>query len=153
MTRNRDSIPEATMNVIADTLARLVGIVCCTAADDQPEAIRAGRLVAAKQCIARRLADPDLCPADVAEQLAISVRALHLLFEPTGIGFIRYVQSRRLEECRMALLAHTDRPVTEIAFAWGFSSFSGFYRAFRGAFGMSPNELCIAARCVDYGLS
>ena len=141
LTRNWDSIPEASMATVADTLARLVGIACGAAAAEQPDAVRAGRLVEAKRHINQHLADPDLAPAKVAAALGIAVRSLHLLFEPTGSSFARYVLSRRLEECRGALLANPRRPVIDIAFAWGFSSLSGFYRAFQAAFGMSPSDL------------
>jgi AraC-like DNA-binding protein len=115
------------------------------AADAQPDAVRAGRLTDAKRYIDRHLADPDLSPAKVAAALGISVRALHLLFEPTGGSFARTVLRRRLEECRAALLANPTRPVTDIAFAWGFGSLSGFYRAFQAAFGLTPGDLRAAS--------
>ena len=66
LTRNWDSIPEATMGPVADTLARLIGIACGAAAAEQPDAVRAGRLAEAKRHIDRHLADPDLSPAGVA---------------------------------------------------------------------------------------
>ncbi|MGA3403289.1 MAG: helix-turn-helix domain-containing protein [Acetobacteraceae bacterium] len=141
VTRNWDSLSEAAMGPVAETLARLIGIACGAAAAQQPGAVRAGRLVEARQHIDRHLADPDLSPARVAAALSVSVRTLHGLFEPTGTSFARYVLRRRLEECRAALLASPTRPVIDIAFAWGFSSLSGFYRAFQAAFGMSPSEL------------
>jgi len=141
LTRHWDNIPDAAMGSIAETLARLVGIACGAAASDRSEAVRAGRLAEARQHIDRRLGDPELSPAGVAAALRVSVRALHLLFEPTGTSFGRYVTRRRLEECRAALLASPARPVTDIAFAWGFSTLSNFYRAFHAAFGMSPTEL------------
>jgi AraC-like DNA-binding protein len=141
LTRNWDSIPEQTMGPVADTLARLIGIACGATAEDQPDAIRTGRLVEAKQYVVRHLADPTLSPASVASALGFSVRALHLLFEPSGTSFARYVLRRRLEECRTALLGNPARAVTDIAFAWGFSSLSGFYRAFQAEFGVSPGAL------------
>ncbi|MGA3401183.1 MAG: helix-turn-helix domain-containing protein [Acetobacteraceae bacterium] len=141
LTRNWDSISEVTMGSVADTLARLIGIACGAVAAEQSDAVRAGRLVEAKRYIDRHLADPDLLPASVAASLGISVRTLHALFEPTGTSFARYVLRRRLEECRTALLGNPRRAVTDIAFAWGFSSLSGFYRAFHAAFGMSPGDL------------
>ena len=146
LTRNWDSIPEATMGPVTDTLARLIGIACGAAAADQPDAVRAGRLTEAKRHIDHRLADPDLSPSGVAAYLGISVRTLHLLFEPTGGSFARYVLRRRLEECRAALLATPARPVIDIAFAWGFSSLSCFYRGFQAAFGLSPGDLRAASR-------
>jgi len=146
LTQNWDSIPEPTMGPVTDTLARLIGIACGAVADEQPDAVRTGRLVEAKQYIVRHLADPDLSPASVASSLGISVRTLHALFEPTGTSFARYVLRRRLAECRTALLSNPARAVTDIAFAWGFSSLSGFYRAFQAAFGMSPGDLRAAPR-------
>jgi AraC-like DNA-binding protein len=145
MTRNREFISETIMEPVTDTLARLIGIACGMAAEAQPEAVRAGRLTEAKRYIDWHLTDPDLSPAKVAAALGISVRALHLLFEPAGGSFARTVLRRRLDECRAALLANHARPVTDIAFAWGFGSLSGFYRAFQAAFGLTPGDLRAAS--------
>jgi AraC-like DNA-binding protein len=119
LTRNWDNIPETAMGAVTDTLARLIGIACGAAAGAPPDAVRASRLVEAKRYIDRHLVDPDLSPASAAAALGISVRAVHLLFEPTGTGFARHVLHRRLEECRAALLRDATRPVTDIAFALG----------------------------------
>ena len=146
LTRHWDDIPEAAIGPIAETLARLIGIACGAAATEQPDAVRAGRLVEAKRHIDRHLGDPDLSPTSVAAALGIGVRTLHLLFEPTGTSFARHVLRRRLEECRTALLSCPTRAVTDIAFGWGFSNLSTFYRAFQAAFGMRPGDLRAAAR-------
>jgi AraC-like DNA-binding protein len=146
LTHNWDELSEAEMGPIADTLGRLIGIVCGAAADAQPDAVRAGRLAEAMRFIDRHLADPDLSPAGVATALRISVRTLHAAFEQSGTSFARHVARRRLEECRAALLGNKGRAVTDIAFAWGFSSLSGFYRAFHAAFGMTPGDLRAVGR-------
>ncbi len=149
LTRSWDGISDAAMGPVADTLGRLIGIACGAAAEGQSDAVRAGRLAEVKRYIGRRLADPELSPASAAAALRISVRTLHLLFEPTGTTFARYVARQRLEECRAALLGNPARAVTDVAFAWGFSSLSGFYRAFQGAFGMSPCDLRAASQSGD----
>jgi AraC-like DNA-binding protein len=141
LNRNWDSIPETAMARVTDTLCRLIGIACGASMEEQPDAVRAGRLVEAKRHIELHLADQDLSPAGVAAALGISVRSLHLLFEPTGTSFARHVLRGRLAECRMALLASPTRQVTDIAFAWGFNNLSSFYRAFQAAYGMSPGDL------------
>lgn len=141
LTRNWDGIPAPVMGPVTDTLARLVGIACGATAAEQPDAVRAGRLVEARRYIDQHLTDRDLSPSSVAMALGMSVRALHLLFEPTGCGVAHHIQRRRLEECRAALLASPARPIIDIAFAWGFSSLSTFYRAFQVQFGMSPGDL------------
>jgi AraC-like DNA-binding protein len=93
-----------------------------------------------KDYIALHLSEPDLTAARVAAAMKISVRQLHLLFEPTGTSFAEHVLDRRLEECRAILEGPSSRArsVTDIAFAWGFNSLSSFYRAFGQRFGVSP---------------
>lgn len=149
LTRNWDDIPEATMGQVADTLARLLAIAGGAVAEAYPGAVGTARLEEAKRYINRHLALPELTPGAVAAALRVSVRTVHLLFEPAGTTFARYVLRRRLEESRAALLCQPGRPVTDIAFAWGFNSLSSFYRAFQAAFGMSPGDLrasAVAAR-------
>ena len=103
--------------------------------------MRKGKFVQAKRHIAHHLAESELSPATVAAALGISVRTQHDAFEPAGTTFSRYVQRRRLEECRTAVLANPDRPVIDIAYAWGFGSLSSFYSAFQATFGASPGDL------------
>ena len=50
----------------------------------------------------------------------------------------RYLQRRRVERA-MALLRNTDRSVTDICFAVGFSSLGTFSRTFRDIVGRSPS--------------
>jgi AraC-like DNA-binding protein len=50
----------------------------------------------------------------------------------------RYLQRRRVERA-MALLRNTDRTVTDICFAVGFSSLGTFSRTFRDIVGRSPS--------------
>jgi len=109
---------------------------------EQPsrDAIRNGLLQRAKQFIENNIYRCDLSPAVVASLLGISVRQLHLLFEPTGTTYARYVLARRLEHARLLLSQTPRRPVADIAFACGFDSLSTFYRSFRVAFGMSPAD-------------
>ncbi|MEH1099695.1 AraC family transcriptional regulator [Micromonospora sp. CPCC 205561] len=50
----------------------------------------------------------------------------------------RYLQRRRVERA-MYLLLHTDRDVTDVCYAVGFSSLGTFSRTFRGIVGESPS--------------
>lgn len=50
----------------------------------------------------------------------------------------RYLQRRRVERA-MALLRNTDRSVTDICMAVGFSSLGTFSRTFRAVVGRSPS--------------
>lgn len=137
--------PDTTDRVV-NTLCRLIGICFGTASDAPPEALHDARLAQAKQYIERNLADPHLSPASVAAALGVSLRSLYAMFEPAGLSVARHILGRRLEQCRSTLLSDRTRPVTDIAFAWGFNTLSGFYRAFQAAFGASPGELRAAAK-------
>lgn len=145
LVRELDTIPDLSIGPVLDTLCRLIGVAAGVPSEEQPDAVQAGRFAAAVRYIDQHLTDPDLSPALVAGTLGISVRTLHMAFEPEGTSFTRHVLRRRLEECRSALVANPARPVIDIAFAWGFGSLSGFYRAFQTAFGMSPSDLRAAA--------
>ena len=125
---------------VIDNFCRLLALACGGRPGDQHAATRAAKLRQVKDHIALHLSEPDLTPARVAAAMKISVRQLHLLFEPTGTSFSEYVLGRRLEECRAILESSSSRArsVTDIAYAWGFNSLASFYRAFGRRFGVSP---------------
>lgn len=125
------------------------------------DASRAGLLQHARQTIENNIHRSDLSPAVIAGLLGISVRQLHLLFEPTGVTYARYALSRRLDHARVLLAQASKRPVADIAYVCGFDGLSTFYRSFRAAFGMSPADFRESVRKsvrvhtagVDTGLS
>jgi AraC-like DNA-binding protein len=104
------------------------------------DAIRAGQREAVRRFIERNLPRADLAPAGVARALGISVRQLHLLFEPTGTTFSRYLLTRRLERARQSLALHPQRSILDVALDCGIESTTVFYRGFRNAFGMAPGD-------------
>lgn len=112
---------------------------------------RTGRLQAVRAFIENNLAWNDLSPAKTAEALGISVRQLHMLFEPMETTFSRYVLNRRLERAQQILAADPDRKVIEVALTCGISSSTVFYRGFREAFGMNPSEYRRHRRASDHG--
>jgi AraC-like DNA-binding protein len=101
-------------------------------------AAAAARLMAG---IEARLADPDLDPASVAAAAGVSLRRAQMLMAAEGMTIVRYMQNRRLEECRKALIstASAKSSIGEIAFAWVFSDFSHFSRVFRKRYGVTPS--------------
>jgi transcriptional regulator GlxA family with amidase domain len=142
-----DSLSDAEAGAVADNFCRLLAVACGSAMSDQREAIRAAKLEDAKRYIGLHLADPELTPEKAACALKMSVRQLHRLFEPAGTSFAQYLLLRRLAECRAALTSPigADRPVTDIAFGFGFNSLATFYRTFHRSFGAAPNEVRAAA--------
>jgi AraC-like DNA-binding protein len=133
-------------DAVLQNLCGLVALACGASDEGRwsgQDSLRAARLEGAKRYIDRHLAEPGLTPASTAAALGISVRHLHLLFEPTGTTFAQHVAQRRLLQCRAALTSPTGtgRSVADIAFGWGFNSLATFYRAFQREFGVPPAAL------------
>lgn len=136
-------LTSAEAQAMVDVLARLVAVAAGAAAPVHGVALRQARLGRAQAHIEQHLGDPGFGPAECALALGISVRALHLAFEPTGESFSQYLQRRRLEKCNAMLRnpALAGRAVSEIAFGCGFGSLAGFYRAFGKAYGAAPSDI------------
>ncbi|MER7688416.1 helix-turn-helix domain-containing protein [Streptomyces sp. NPDC097610] len=88
------------------------------------------------------LTDEDLSPETIAGAHHISARYLHRIFQDEGTTVGRWIQRRRLEECRRDLMirARGGRTIAAVANRWGFMSATHFSRVFRAAYGMSPSE-------------
>ncbi|WP_322619724.1 helix-turn-helix domain-containing protein [Streptomyces acidicola] len=139
------SYPQRTGELIASNVVNLLTVL----ADERlsrdtvgtPSAARV-LLLRIRAYIDRHLADPDLTPDAVARAHHISVRYLHKLFQAEDITVGRWIQRRRLEECRRELTRREAANVTiaAVAHRWGFTSASHFSRVFRTAYGMSPAE-------------
>ncbi len=138
-----DTLSEGEAASISDNLARLIAIGCGSLAATQGNAINAGQLTTIQQYITRNLADPALSPGTAAAAHRLSIRRIHVLFEPTGSSFSDHVLHQRLAACHAALVdpicAH--RSVMDIAFGWGFNSLSAFYRGFARQYGIAPRDL------------
>jgi AraC-like DNA-binding protein len=130
-------------NLVADNLARLIAIACGAASRPHGEAIRSARLDQVRQYVRVHLALPGLDPEMAAAGLGVSVRQLHLLFEPSGETFGQHVRRLRLSQCRLALESPLTRgrSVADIAFSCGFASLPTFYRAFHAEYGLAPGDL------------
>ncbi|MEU2394040.1 helix-turn-helix transcriptional regulator [Streptomyces sp. NPDC007369] len=89
-----------------------------------------------------RLGDPGLCPEAIAAAHSVSVRRLHKLFAREGTTLGRWIQQRRLQECRRELGRTDGAPVKVAAVAqrWGFRNAAHFSRAFRVAYGVPPRD-------------
>jgi acetamidase/formamidase/AraC-like DNA-binding protein len=103
---------------------------------------RAGVLHRIAQTVERRLAEPELSLADVANENGMSVRNLQKLFEAFDKTFSTYVRSRRLERCRDDLGSPllNQLSISEICYRWGFTDPAYFSRTFREEFSLSPRE-------------
>jgi AraC-like DNA-binding protein len=102
-----------------------------------------GRLLSAKEFIADRLGDPDLCTDRVAHAAGVTARHLNRAFAAEGTTVAQYIQARRLEAARVDLTARSMRAyrIADIAARWGFASQAHFTRLFRERYGCTPSEV------------
>ena len=83
--------------------------------------------------------DAEVTPQDLADEAGYSLwHFLHLFQREVGQPLCRYRTRRRLAHAIFAI-SH-GMGVTDAALRWGFESHSGFYRAFRLEYGMSPRQ-------------
>ena len=91
------------------------------------------------------LQDPMLGPAAIARAYAMSVRALHSLFEDADTSVAGLVRAERLSRCLEDLQRANGGSVTDIAFRWGFCDAAHFSRVFKREYGATPSEVRHAA--------
>ncbi len=103
-------------------------------------ALRSGLFHAACEILARDLHKFELAPARVANELGISLRQLHVLFEPSGRSFSRTLADLRIAQAFNLLETEPWLSITDVAHACGIDSQATFYRAFRSAFDMTPGD-------------
>lgn len=106
-------------------------------------AVQRSLMLRIKDYIGQRFRDPALGPAEIAAAVSISTRYLHKLFEADRQTVSLYIKALRLDRARQDLLdpRQAGRPISAIAYSCGFGDLSGFNRAFKQAYAVSPKEL------------
>src|SRR5919106_1673027 len=101
---------------------------------------RADVVARAMRLIADGVVDRDGV-AGLAQRLGYTERHLHrLLSAEVGAGPLALARARRAHTARL-LIESTDLPITEVAFAAGFTSIRQFNDTIRGVFAVTPREL------------
>lgn len=144
--RHFPSLTQPQAETALETLGRLMAMAAGFHRDRREAgraALREAKLQQAVELIERHFRAVDLTPDRVALMLGVSLRQLHLLFEPSGESFGQRLQRRRAEACRQALSdpAQDHRAISDIAFDAGFDNLATFYRVFRRLYGMTPSDL------------
>lgn len=115
------------------------------APDDQDVDIRGDLLGRALRLLGTGIVDSEGV-AGLARRLAVSERHLHRTFvAELGVGPQAVARSRRVRLAR-ALLESSDLPVSDVAFAAGFTSVRQFNDAVRAASGSTPTGLRLPIR-------
>ena len=98
----------------------------------------------------KHLNDPHLSAERIAFAHYISERHLYRVLAESGISLAEWIRTHRLEACRRDLAKTTTTTIiAAIARRHGFTNMSGFSRAFRAEYGLSPGEwrdLCAQRR-------
>jgi AraC family transcriptional activator of tynA and feaB len=98
-----------------------------------------------RRYVRSHLQEPKLGPASIARAYAMSVRALHALFEDADTSVAGLVRTERLARCLEDLQRSNGGSVTDIAFRWGFCDAAHFSRVFKRTFGATPSDIRHAA--------
>lgn len=98
-----------------------------------------------RRYVRAHLRDPELSPTSIAREFAMSIRALHALFEDGDESVAVLVRNERLRRCLEDLQQRSGGSITEIAFRWGFCDAAHFSRVFKRRFAATPSEVRHAA--------
>ena len=132
------------MQRIAGCLANLLSVSMVTNRPLDPNDMEPNKrtLDRIRDVIRSLLGDPDLDCARIADEVGLSVRQVHAVFSRTGDTLMRYIWKQRL--LRIAAELENDtmsrKPVSAIAFEWGFNEAAHFSRLFKAQFGMPPAQ-------------
>jgi AraC-like DNA-binding protein len=100
-------------------------------------------IVRVKRYIEQHLGSTALSPVMICRNVGVSRSQLYRLFSGSD-GVSRYIRTRRLLKARAVLLASAER-VSNVAFAFGFSSHAHFSRVFKQTFGYAPGNVLVRA--------
>ena len=88
------------------------------------------------------ISNPLLSPEMIADSMEISKRYLYEIFHGYEQTLGTVIREKRLEKCH-AMLGRLDMKqlsVTEVAYRWGFSSYTHFSRVFKEKYSVSPRK-------------
>jgi len=145
-------LDEAGRAVAADAALELLRAAVVPSVPSSRAARRAAMCAEVRRYIRGHLQDGSLGPETIAAAHAMSVRALHALFEGTGESVCSIVRRERLARARDDLALPGGGSVTEIAFRWGFHDAAHFARVFKSRYERTPSEVrreALAAEALD----
>ena len=133
---------------IYDLVALTLGATRDAASAAADRGVRAARLRAVKEDVARNLEQGDVSVDAVAIRHRVSPRYLRKLFESEGVTFSEYVLDRRLALAHRLLSdpRRASEKIASVAFAAGFGDVSYFYRVFRRRYDLLPADVRAQAR-------
>ncbi len=135
------SLSDLEAKVAVRTVYDLLAEALRPAAPSSREARRTALRASVRRYIHDNLSDPRLSPPRIAAANAMSVRALHALFEETDESVAQTIRRERLRRAFDDLTDSSDDSVLDIALRWGFSDAAHFSRVFKREYGLSPSDV------------
>ena len=127
--------------VAADAALELLRAAVAPNVPSSRSAKRAAMCAEVRRYIRVHLQDGALGPESIAAAHAMSVRALHALFEDTEESVCGLIRHERLARCHQDLALPSGGSVTEIAFRWGFHDAAHFARVFKQHYDLTPSDV------------
>lgn len=130
--------------IVAKHIAEMIALAVGASRDAQAElangGLKAARINAILMAISENHSSPFISPASIGASLGISERHVHRLLEETSRTFYEHLLEARLSNAYRALIdwRTSDRAISAIASAAGFTNLSYFSREFRTRFGDTP---------------
>ncbi len=142
----RDIYAHATISMTCAVVSEMRGL-----ADSKRSQTTRQRVRQIKGYIGLHLANPDLTPARIAADHAMSLRYLHLLFRTEETTVARYIQDRRLDACARLISRNANKRLDaeDIAHRFGFKSTVQFRRSFAKKYGTSPSQFLKIVKSVQ----
>jgi transcriptional regulator GlxA family with amidase domain len=133
---------------VHDLIALTLGATRDAAEIAHGRGVRAARLAAVKDDIAKRLDQPNLSVAAIAVLHRCTPRHIQRLFEDEGTTFTDYLLTQRLARAHRMLTnpLRAHEKVRSVAHDVGFGDLSYFNRVFRRRYGDTPSGVRAAAR-------
>ena len=94
-----------------------------------------------KQFLLRNLDQTDLTVQSISAAVHVSPRTLNRLFAAEGTTVIRWLWQQRLSASHAVLIKGQIKQVSQVALSFCFTNLSHFSRAFKQAYGLSPQQL------------
>jgi AraC-like DNA-binding protein len=151
-----DKIRPDLLTEFGERVVDLVALALMSGSAEVGEASRSVRwqhLMRAQRYVEAHLADPDLHPQAIAEELGVSVRYMGKIFELSKQTPGEWILQRRLERTHRALAnpSFAHRAISEIAYSAGFNDYVHFSHAFRRRYGTNPRQFRVGARNTRQG--
>ena len=136
-----EALDEPGRAVAADAALELLRAAIAPTVPSSRSARRSAMCAEVRRYIRGHLQDEALGPESVASAHAMSVRALHALFEDSDESICGLIRRERLTRCREDLELPNGGTVTEIAFRWGFHDAAHFARVFKAHYELTPSDV------------